>query len=111
MIISCVAVLIHYIIIHGFDILSFPYQVYLLGVGVAIIATVMPSFLMANGIRLIGSSNMAIIASVGPISTIFLSNFILHESISMLHIIGTAFVLTGVLLISLYGNIPKKLKK
>lgn len=104
MIVSCIAVLVHYVLIHGFNIFSFPYQVYLLGIGVAIIATVMPSFLMTNGIKLIGSSNMAIVASVGPIATIFLSNFILHESISFLHIVGTIFVLAGVLILSIKGN-------
>ena len=109
MIISCLAVLVHYVIVHGFDFFSFPYQVYLLGIGVAVIATVMPSFLMTNGIRLIGSSNMAIVASVGPIATIFLSNFILKESISMMHIVGTAFVLLGVIIISIKGSKGKEL--
>lgn len=104
MIVSCLAVIVHYIIIHGFDIFSFPYQVYLLGIGIAIVATVMPSFLMTNGIKLIGSSNMAIVASVGPIATIFLSYFILHESVSFLHIIGTIFVLAGVIILSVKGN-------
>ncbi len=104
MIVSCIAVLIHYIIVHGFNFFSFPYQVYFLGIGVAIIATVLPSFLMTNGIRLIGSSNMAIIASIGPIATIFLSNYFLNETISLLHIIGTMFVLIGVILISIKGR-------
>jgi drug/metabolite transporter (DMT)-like permease len=104
MIVSCIAVIINYIIVYGFDIFSFPLPVYFLGIGVAIIATVLPSFLMTNGIRLIGSSNMAIIASVGPIATIFLSNFILHETISMLHITGTIFVLVGVMILSVKGN-------
>lgn len=104
MIVSCVAVLVHYLFVHGINIFSFPYQVYLIGVGVAIISTVFPSFLMTKGIEFIGSSNMAIIASVGPIATIFLSNFILKESISFLHIVGTVLVLVGVLIISVKGN-------
>lgn len=104
MIVSCVAVLIHYLIVHGIDIFSFPYQVYLIGLAVAIISTVLPSFLMTNGISLIGSSNMAIIASVGPIATIFLSNLILQEHTSPLHITGTLFVLFGVFMISKYGK-------
>lgn len=104
MIISCLAVQVHYIIIHGFDFLNFPIQVYLLGIGVATIGTVIPSFLMTKGIALIGSSNMAIIASIGPISTIVFSYYILNEEISLLHIIGTFFVLAGVLLLSIKGN-------
>jgi len=104
MIVSCLAVLIHYLIVHGLDIFSFTYQVYLIGLAVAIISTVLPSFLMTNGISLIGSSNMSIVASIGPIATIFLSNFILHEHASPLHISGTLFVLLGVFIISKYGK-------
>ena len=104
MIVSCIAVLVHYMLVHGFDIFSFPYQVYLLGFGVAVLGTVLPSFLMTKGIELIGSSNMAIIASIGPIATIFLSNIFLNESLSFLHIIGTVLVLTGVLVISIKGK-------
>lgn len=104
MIVSCIAVLVHYIIVHGFNIFSFPYQVYLIGLGVAIISTVLPSFLMTAGISFVGSSNMAIIASVGPIATIFLASIILQEHVSVLHIIGTLFVLLGVLMISKFGK-------
>lgn len=37
------------------------------------IGTVIPTFLTAEGIRLIGASNVAIISSIGPISTIGLA--------------------------------------
>lgn len=107
MIISCLAVLMHFAVQHGFAIFHFPVEVYLLGICISIISTVLPSFLMTNGIRLIGSSNMSIVASVGPIATIFLSYFILKEHISLLHILGTLFVLIGVLVISFYGNKAK----
>ncbi|HOU47668.1 MAG TPA: DMT family transporter [Chitinophagales bacterium] len=104
MIVSCIAVLVHYIVIHGFNIFTFAPQVYWIGLAVAIISTVLPSFLMTYGIALIGSSNMAIIASVGPIATIFMSNYILHEQSSILHIIGTILVLIGVFMVSKYGK-------
>jgi drug/metabolite transporter (DMT)-like permease len=104
MIVSGLAVLLHYLIIHGWNIFLFPIPVYFLGFGVAIIGTVLPSFLMTKGIELIGSSNMAIIASIGPIATIFLSYFILKENFTVLHLAGTALVLTGVIIISVKGN-------
>ena len=104
MIVSCVAVLMHYILVHGFDIVSFAPQVYWIGLAVAVISTVLPSFLMTYGIALIGSTNMAIIASVGPIATIFMSNYILHEHSSITHIIGTIFELLGVFMVSKYSK-------
>lgn len=104
MIVSCLAVLIHYIVLHGFDVFNFPKQVYIIGIVIAVVSTVLPSFLMSKGIQLIGSSNMAIVASIGPIATIFLSYYILHERFTALHLIGTILVLAGVLIISLRGN-------
>jgi drug/metabolite transporter (DMT)-like permease len=36
----------------------------------------------------------------GPVSVIFLSYFILHESVTIFHIIGTFIVIIGILLIT-----------
>ncbi len=104
MIISGVAVLIHYLIIYGFQLLSFPKEVYFLGFGLAIIGTVLPTFLMTKGIEIIGSSNMSIIASTGPIATIFLSYIFLQEELTLLHGFGTLLVLIGVLVLSIKGG-------
>jgi drug/metabolite transporter (DMT)-like permease len=65
----------------------------------AIIATVIPTFFMSNGIKKIGSSNAAIISSIGPVSTILQAHFILGERITVAQIMGTALVIIGVLLI------------
>jgi drug/metabolite transporter (DMT)-like permease len=65
----------------------------------AIIATVAPSFLISNAMKRIGSNNVAIIASIGPVSTILQAHFILGEDIFTEQIIGTALVIIGVLLL------------
>lgn len=105
MIVSCLAVLLHFVVMYGFDILNFPKEVYLIGIAIAVISTVIPSFFMAKGISYIGSSNMSIIASIGPIATIFLSYYILNERFTILHLIGTFLVLIGIFLISWKGNL------
>ena len=73
----------------------------LLGYGflLAILATVIPTFLMSAGIKKIGSSNAAIISSIGPVSTILQAHFILGERITVEQITGTVLVIIGVLLI------------
>lgn len=109
MIVSCLAVIVHFVLLHGWNIFNFPAQVYWIGLIIAIVSTVLPSFLMTKGIAYIGSSNMAIIASIGPIATIFLSYYILDEQFTLLHLIGTAFVLIGVLFISIQGNKKNKI--
>ena len=65
----------------------------------AIIATVLPSFMMSNGMKKIGSNNVSIITSIGPVSTIIQAHFFLGEQIIIPQIIGTALVIIGVLLI------------
>lgn len=69
------------------------------GIAIAIFATVLPSFLISNGLKRIGSNNVAIISSIGPVSTILQAHFILKEPIIMAQIVGTALVIIGVLLI------------
>jgi drug/metabolite transporter (DMT)-like permease len=66
---------------------------------IAVIATVIPTFLMAEGIKHIGSNNMSILASIGPVTTIILSTIILDEPFTVYHFIGAILVLSGVILI------------
>ncbi len=83
------------------DLFAFPVPVYQYIGWVAVLATLLPAFLISGGIKRIGASNTAIIGSVGPISTIILAYVFLDESLSLLQIIGTMVVMGGVLLISL----------
>ena len=69
------------------------------GLALAILATVIPTFLMSAGIKKIGSSNAAIISSIGPVSTILQAHFVLGEKITIEQITGTILVIIGVLLI------------
>lgn len=69
------------------------------GLLLAIVATVIPSFLISNGMKRIGSNNVAIISSIGPVSTILQAHFILGERMFLEQIIGTFLVIAGVLLI------------
>ena len=65
----------------------------------AMIATVIPSFMISNAMKRIGSNNVSIITSIGPVSTILQAHFILNEKIMTEQIIGTLLVLIGVILI------------
>ncbi len=72
----------------------------LLGYGIllAIIATVIPTFLISNGLKKIGSNNVAIISSIGPVSTIIQAHLILGEQLTISQVGGTILVIAGVLL-------------
>lgn len=70
------------------------------GLGLAILSTVLPSFLISQGLKRIGANNVAIISGIGPISTIAQAHFFLHEPIFAAQIGGTVLVVLGVLLLS-----------
>jgi drug/metabolite transporter (DMT)-like permease len=96
---ACIAVLIHFFAISDASLLNLNYKVYLYSAAMAIFSTVIPSFLVTAGIKRIGSDNAAIVGSVGPVSTILQAYIFLAEPVFGLQIVGTAFILVGVLLI------------
>ncbi|WBX75537.1 DMT family transporter [Tenacibaculum ovolyticum] len=100
MLVSCICVFIHFGIISNVNIFSFSWEVYLLGFLIAVFATVIPSFLVSISIKLINSSNFAIVAGVGPVSTIILAVIFLNETITILQVVGIIIVVLGILLIS-----------
>jgi drug/metabolite transporter (DMT)-like permease len=69
------------------------------GILLALIATVIPSFMISSGLKRIGSNNVAIISSIGPVSTIIQAHLILGETILISQLFGTILVIAGVLLI------------
>lgn len=75
---------------------------------IAVIATIIPVFLISEGIRRIGPSNTAIIGSVGPIATIFLAYIFLDERLTFIQIVGTVVVLAGVMMVSLQKSRKKE---
>jgi drug/metabolite transporter (DMT)-like permease len=68
------------------------------------VSTVLPIVLTSEGIRRIGASHASIVASIGPIATIFLGAIFLDEPVTALQLAGAALVLAGILAISLQKN-------
>lgn len=104
MIAATVPTVLHCALQNDLQLRGYPWPVYALGIGMGIFVTVIPTFLMAEGIKRVGSGNTSIIGSIGPIFTIVLSATILHERISSGQIIGTLLVLAGVFLIGWKGR-------
>ncbi|RYC67652.1 DMT family transporter [Spirosoma sordidisoli] len=103
---ATVPTVLHCALENGLQLGGYPWPVYALGLGMGIFVTVIPTFMMAEGIRRVGSGNTSIIGSIGPIFTIVLSTTILQERISWQQMVGTLLVLTGVFLIGWRGNKP-----
>jgi drug/metabolite transporter (DMT)-like permease len=98
---STAGVFIHYVIkgeYHAFEASS---ELWWYGILLALVATVIPTFMLSAALKKIGSNNVAIISSIGPVSTILQAHYFLGEEIFTLQIVGTLLVLAGVLLLVL----------
>ena len=92
-------IFLHFLFAGSFSALQQSAGLWWYGILLAVVATVIPSFLISYGMKKIGSNNVAIISSIGPVSTILQAHFILGESIFLEQIAGTVLVIIGVLLI------------
>ena len=97
MITSCIAVMLHCIAVGNITFNHFPSDVYFICLGMAVFATIIPSFLIAEALKILGASNVAIIGSLGPIATIVMASVFLGEKINAFQFIGTLIVISGIL--------------
>lgn len=95
---ACAGVIAHNLITEGTGSIAQPLPVYGLALALALFCTVIPSFLMNEGIRIIGSGRAAILGIFGPVVTLFLGALVLDESLSLIQLAGAALVIGGVVL-------------
>ena len=111
MTLACFFVILHFGIVNDIkDLLTFDRQVYLLALAMALLATVLPSYLVSLAIERIGATKVAIVSSVGPISTVTLAYVFLGERLSVIQILGGLFIIAGVTFISLEQRKRKAMK-
>jgi drug/metabolite transporter (DMT)-like permease len=96
---ACLFVIAQFVLTRDLVALDLPLAVYLYGLAMAIVCTVLPTWMMAEGIGRIGANQAAIVSSIGPVSTIVLAALVLHESITAVQVCGAALVLAGVWLV------------
>jgi drug/metabolite transporter (DMT)-like permease len=86
--------------LHHAATLVVPRQVYGLTLVLAVFSTVLPLWFMAEGLKRIGASEAALVACIGPVSTIALAWMFLDEPVTLVQSAGAALVLAGVMIIS-----------
>lgn len=69
--------------------------------GLILAATVMPLFLIGEGIRLLGAERAAIVTTVGPLATIVLAWWFLGERLTPQQGVGALLVIGGILVLEL----------
>jgi len=98
MLAATIGIFMHFIFSNNYKDIPAGNDFWVYGLSLAVIATVIPSFLISAGMKSIGSNNVAIISGIGPVSTILQAHFILGEPIFMEQLVGTVLVIAGVLL-------------
>lgn len=100
MTIACLATLIHFGIQYDDAVTQLPTEVYGLALLMAVLSTVIPTFLMNAGIHHLGASHAAIISALGPVMTIFLAYLILNEQLTPVQCLGAGLVVVGAFVVS-----------
>jgi drug/metabolite transporter (DMT)-like permease len=101
MLFSTLGVFLHYDLRGNYDALSQSMNLWWYGILLAVVATVIPTYMLSFALKKIGSNNVAIISSIGPVSTIIQAHYFLGERIFTEQVIGTCLVLAGILMLSI----------
>lgn len=96
MLVSCVACVIQFFIVHPPSMLVQPAGVYGYSILHATLNTVVPVFMLMWAVALIGAPTASLLGMVGPVSVLFLAAWLLDEPITIWQLAGTALVLSGV---------------
>jgi len=100
MLASTVFVLIHFAVARPLAALDVPLSIHRLTFAMAVFSTVLPTWLIAESIRRMGANSASLVGSLGPVFMIGLGAVILGEPVHALQLLGAAFVLAGVLLVT-----------
>jgi drug/metabolite transporter (DMT)-like permease len=100
MCVSSVACIAQFFILRPASMLMQPAGVYQLSLFNAVFCTVLPVFLTMVAVVRIGAPTAAQAGMIGPVSTLFMGALILGEPITGIQLLGMAFVLCGMYMLS-----------
>ncbi len=105
---ACAAVLAHASLACSASDLRVDGTVWALGVALALLGTVAPALLCAEGLKRAGPQAFAVISSVGPVCTVALAWAFLDEQPRPVQLIGMALTMGACLALALTGSAPVK---
>lgn len=94
-------VIAHFLAIRPLQALVVTNEVYVLVAVLAVFATVLPLWLMAEGLKRIGANQVSLVGCIGPLATMAFAWMFLGEALTLVQLAGAALVLAGVLIITL----------
>ena len=106
MLASTVFVLAQFALTRAASDLAVPLRVHALSLAMAVVSTVVPTWLIAEAISRLGANQTSLVGSLGPVFTIALGAVVLGESVQAVQLAGAALVLAGVMLVTLKPRAP-----
>ncbi len=94
-------VMAHFLALRPMQALIVDVNVYSLVAILSTFSTVLPLWLMAEGLKRVGANQAALVGCIGPLATMAFAWAFLGEAMTLVQLAGAALVLGGVLLISL----------
>jgi drug/metabolite transporter (DMT)-like permease len=107
MIVASAAIVLHFLVTQELSDLTVEPAVYIYAACIALFSTIIPSFLMSEGIQHIGSAKAGIIGTLGPVATLITAYFVLGDPLTVQHIVGMTVVVLSVFALSKAGDIKK----
>ncbi len=98
--VSSIFVLLFYGVFSDFTLLEITNVAWVWVTLLAVISTVIPSFMISEAISRIGGAQTGIVGTLGPVITIGLAVIVLDEPFSIYHAVGVLFVISGVILLT-----------
>jgi drug/metabolite transporter (DMT)-like permease len=93
---ATVGVFVHFALTHPLSALAVSQHALAVAFAVAIVATVLPTYLMNAALSMISAAANAVIGTLSPVITLILAAIVLGETITLSDGIGTVLVLAGV---------------
>lgn len=107
MVAASFAIAAHFFLTHPISALKVETEVYWIALAIAIVSTVIPTYLMSAGINKIGANQGALVGALGPVCTMIMAYFILGEVLTWVHFLGMLMVLASVASLTLYKGVRR----
>ena len=95
---ASMGVIVH-VTVSGAPLLGLAPAVYVYGGVMAVFCTVIPSYLVTEGVKRLGAGDAAIVGAVGPVATIVLEYAVLGDRLNLPQGVGAALIIVGVVVI------------
>ena len=96
---ASIAIVLHFLLTRPLENLNVVPELWAIAITIAIACTVIPTFLMAEGIKHLGAPKAALVGCVGPGFTALFAYFILGEIYTWVHFVGMLLVLSAVFIV------------